>query len=142
MAKRLLRLPEVLAKTGDTTTAWYDKVRRKVAPGSVPIGPRAVAWVEAEIDQYIDGLISARDSRLEPRTGGPGRRGQHGRRIRRGPLQDEAANTPPIPEGRGATVGSGGPLNPIANRSSHNNQPKDHSAERVRPQGQNPLEHA
>jgi hypothetical protein len=43
---------------------------------------------------------------------------------------------PLIPESREATAANGGPSNLIADRSSHNNQPKDHSAERVRPQGQ------
>lgn len=73
MAPRLLRLPAVLEKTGDSQTVWYGKVKDKIAPQPIPTGPRTVAWIESEIDDYIERLIAARHDR--PRLpGGPGRR--------------------------------------------------------------------
>jgi prophage regulatory protein len=61
--KRLLRLPEVLARTGMKQSQWFDAVARGVVPKPVhPLpGGRAVAWVESEIDALIDARIAERD---------------------------------------------------------------------------------
>jgi prophage regulatory protein len=53
MAERLLRLPEVRARTGlGRTTLW----RRELA-GDFPrrrrLGPSAVAWLESEVEAWI-----------------------------------------------------------------------------------------
>lgn len=53
---RLIRLPEVLARTGlCRQTIW-----RMECDGQFPprrrIGARAVAWVEAEVDAWVDSL--------------------------------------------------------------------------------------
>ena len=71
MAKRLLRLPEVREKTGETTATIYHSVKHGSFPAPVPLGPHRVAWVEQEIDNWIDGRIRAR-KRAPPRRGGPG----------------------------------------------------------------------
>jgi prophage regulatory protein len=58
----LIRLPEVLRRTGESRTQWYRKVQMGVAPKPVPLGLRAVAWVEREVDDYNATKIAKRDA--------------------------------------------------------------------------------
>ena len=58
--KRLLRLRAVLEKTGETITAVYSGMREGTFPKTVPLGTRRVAWVEEEIDEWIEARIAAR----------------------------------------------------------------------------------
>ena len=70
--KRFIRLPEVLSRTGYGRTTIYRKMEEGTFPRSVklggpPIDPnvfdsRAVAWIEDEVDQWIDSRIDERDS--------------------------------------------------------------------------------
>ena len=72
--KRLIRLPEVLSRTGYGRTTIYRKMEdgsfpRSVKLGGPPIDPnvfdsRAVAWIEYEIEQWIESRIEERDSSL------------------------------------------------------------------------------
>jgi prophage regulatory protein len=64
MKKRLIRLPEVLNKTGFTQSGLYDKMARKEFPKPVPIGRYAVAWLESEVDSWIEERIEARESQV------------------------------------------------------------------------------
>lgn len=52
---RLIRLREVVAKTGLSRSAIYAavKVGRFPAPLSIMPGGRASAWVEAEVDTFL-----------------------------------------------------------------------------------------
>ena len=69
--KRFIRLPEVLSRTGYGRTSIYRKMEEGTFPRSVklggpPIDPnvfdsRAVAWIEDEVDQWIDSRIEDRD---------------------------------------------------------------------------------
>ena len=69
--KRFIRLPEVLTRTGYGRTTIYRKMEdgsfpRSVKLGGPPIDPnifdtRAVAWIEDEVDQWIDSRIEDRD---------------------------------------------------------------------------------
>ena len=70
--KRFIRLPEVLSRTGYGRTSIYRKMEegtfpRSVKLGSPPIDPRvfdsrAVAWIEDEVEQWIESRIEERDS--------------------------------------------------------------------------------
>ena len=70
--KRFIRLPEVLPRTGYGRTTIYRKMEegsfpRSVKLGGPPIDPnvfdsRAIAWIEYEIDQWIESRIEERDS--------------------------------------------------------------------------------
>jgi prophage regulatory protein len=60
--KRIIRLPEVLAKTGHAQSTWYEGVKNGTHPKPVPIGKYAVGWVEDEVDAWIEARIEARDS--------------------------------------------------------------------------------
>jgi prophage regulatory protein len=62
--RRLIRLPEVLSKTGGSRTAIYAGVEQGTFPSPVKIGrTRAIAWVEDEVDAWIEAQIEARDGR-------------------------------------------------------------------------------
>ena len=70
--KRFIRLPEVLSRTGYGRTSIYRKMEDGSFPNSVkldgpPIDPnvfdsRAVAWIEEEVDQWVEDRIEDRDS--------------------------------------------------------------------------------
>jgi prophage regulatory protein len=70
--KRFIRLPEVLSRTGYGRTSIYRKMEEGTFPRSVklggpPIDPnvfdsRAVAWIEGEVEQWIEFRIEERDS--------------------------------------------------------------------------------
>ena len=63
--KRLLRLPAVEAKTGLKHSAIYEGIKEGDFPRQVQLGPKAVAWLEAEIDAWIDRRIAKRDGTPE-----------------------------------------------------------------------------
>ena len=73
--KRLIRLPEVLSRTGYGRTTIYRKMEDGSFPSSVkldgrpPKNPeafdsRAIAWIEDEVEQWIKSRIEERDSSL------------------------------------------------------------------------------
>ena len=59
--KRLIRVPEVLRRVGFSRTTMYELIKEGRFPDKVIIGERAVAFVESEIDAWIENTIS--DSR-------------------------------------------------------------------------------
>jgi prophage regulatory protein len=59
----MLRLPEVIARTGKARTSIYEGVERGDFPAPVALGPRSVGWVEDEIDSWLDHRIAERDAR-------------------------------------------------------------------------------
>ena len=69
--KRFIRLPEVLSRTGYGRTTIYRKMEDGSFPSSVklggpPIDPRvfdsrAVAWIEDEVEQWIESRIDECD---------------------------------------------------------------------------------
>jgi prophage regulatory protein len=58
---RLIRLPEVKRKTGLGSTAIYKFQKDGGFPKSIKITPRAVAWIEREVDEWIEKRITKRD---------------------------------------------------------------------------------
>ena len=72
--KIFIRLPEVLSRTGYGRATIYRKMKDGSFPRSVklegpPIDPeafdcRAVAWIEDEVEQWIESRIDERDSSL------------------------------------------------------------------------------
>ena len=60
--KRLIRRSEVEKITGLTTSRLYEMMKAKEFPKAVPIGPFAVAWVESEVDQWVNARIEARET--------------------------------------------------------------------------------
>ena len=70
--KRFIRLPEVLSRTGYGRTSIYRKMEDGSFPRSVKLGGpledsntfdcRAVAWIEDEVDQWVEDRIEDRDT--------------------------------------------------------------------------------
>lgn len=64
MALKLLRLPEVKARTGLCRTGIYNKIAAGEFPAQIKLGSgpntRSSAWLESEIDQWIASLASKR----------------------------------------------------------------------------------
>lgn len=59
---KLIRLPEMLARTGLSRTRAYEAIRAGNFPAPVKIGPRAVGWVAEEIDCWISERVACRES--------------------------------------------------------------------------------
>ena len=55
MAIRILRLPEVQARTGLSRSSIYLRLSNidDAFPKSVSLGARAVGWVESEIEDFL-----------------------------------------------------------------------------------------
>jgi prophage regulatory protein len=62
VANRLIRLPEVLRKTGLKQSTCYAEIKNGTFPKPVPLGVYAVAWIEDEVDAWVEKRIEARDS--------------------------------------------------------------------------------
>ena len=68
--KRFIRLPEVMSRTGYGRTSIYRKMDDGSFPKSLKLGgppkdlnefdSRAIAWIEEEVDQWIESRIEAR----------------------------------------------------------------------------------
>lgn len=62
LGNRLLRRREVEQKTGKSRAAIYADIRAGTFPEPVPIGINSVAWLEAEIDQWIADRLAERNA--------------------------------------------------------------------------------
>ena len=58
---RLIRLPEVEKRTGLRKSTVYEYIARNKFPKPVQLGAKAVAWVEAEVNEWINKRIQQRD---------------------------------------------------------------------------------
>ncbi len=56
---RIVRLPEVMARTGLSRSTIYVRVGKGSFPKSVQLGARAVGWIEEEVDEWIRQQIAA-----------------------------------------------------------------------------------
>lgn len=55
---RLIRMPEVLSKTGFKKSWVYLLISSNSFPKPIKIGARAIAFVEAEIDEWVEERIN------------------------------------------------------------------------------------
>ncbi|EGI4262278.1 AlpA family transcriptional regulator [Escherichia coli] len=70
MKKSLIRLSEVLKRTGYSKAWVYALMSRGQFPQSVKIGARAIAFIESEIDDWIDQRIAeSRSNKEQKQTG-------------------------------------------------------------------------
>ncbi|CAO97477.1 helix-turn-helix transcriptional regulator [Erwinia tasmaniensis] len=61
MSQNLIRMPEVLRRIG-LGKAWvYKLISQGIFPKPVKIGSRSIAFVESEIDAWINQRIAERD---------------------------------------------------------------------------------
>ena len=63
MTTRMLRLPEVMARTGLSRSTIYSRIPEDIFPAQIQLGGRTVAWVEEDIECRLQARIA--DSRHE-----------------------------------------------------------------------------
>ena len=56
-ALAILRLKQVKARTGLSRSTIYLRVSEGTFPRSIALGPRAVGWIEAEIEGWLQARI-------------------------------------------------------------------------------------
>lgn len=59
MAEKLLRRPEVEAITGLSRASIYARMAKGDFPRPMRLGPRAVAWRDSDVQEWIDSLNPA-----------------------------------------------------------------------------------
>ncbi|WP_439147281.1 AlpA family transcriptional regulator [Vibrio sp.] len=57
---RFLKLKEVMQKTALSRSAIYRKMNDDEFPKSISLGERAVAWVEKEVDEWMEECLARR----------------------------------------------------------------------------------
>lgn len=57
---RFLKLKEVMQKTALSRSAIYRKMNDGEFPKSISLGDRAVAWVEGEVDEWMEECLMGR----------------------------------------------------------------------------------
>lgn len=57
MATKILRLPEVIARTGMSRSTIYLRIQSGHFPKPVSLGPRMVGWPESQIEEHLCALI-------------------------------------------------------------------------------------
>lgn len=55
---RILRRPEVELRTGLSRSAIYALMARKQFPPAIPLTAKAVGWLEASIDRWINDRVN------------------------------------------------------------------------------------
>ena len=63
----ILRRKQVEARTGLSRSTIYQYVKDGMFPKPVPLGPRAVGWLESEVSDWIAGRVKiAREGCQQP----------------------------------------------------------------------------
>ena len=63
---KFIRINDVKAATGLARSTIYKYVKQGMFPAPVPLGCRAVAWVEGEVTAWIAARIRERDQQVPP----------------------------------------------------------------------------
>ena len=103
--KRILRRPVVESKTGLKHSEIYERIKKLTFPRPVPLGPKAVGWLEEEIDQWIDQRTAERDARVERVNPAPAASAAAARTEAAGELEDP--NTMKLKTRRDLTTAAG-----------------------------------
>jgi prophage regulatory protein len=102
---RFLRREEVLARTGLSKSDLYARVSIGTFPQPYDIGKRAVAWLEAEIDQWIrDTVAAAKNNPAAARRKADAKERWRRRKVKA--AEESAAKAPPQETG---SPGGGAP---------------------------------
>ena len=66
MATKILRLPDVQARTGLSRSTIYLRISNQKFPKPIALGGRAVGWLESEIESWIEEqVVLSRGSTVE-----------------------------------------------------------------------------
>lgn len=60
MSIRLLRLPEVMSRTGKSKSQTYDEIKRGLFPAPVANSARCSAWPDSEVDSINAARIAGK----------------------------------------------------------------------------------
>ena len=60
--KNFIRLPEVINRIGYKRTSIYEQISEGTFPAPIKLGPRAVAWVSEEIEEWMDARVAERNA--------------------------------------------------------------------------------
>lgn len=61
MYNKILKLPAVIEITGKCRSGIYQGIAEGTFPKPINLGPRAVGWLESEIDEWFSTKIQERD---------------------------------------------------------------------------------
>jgi prophage regulatory protein len=67
MTLSFLRLSTVRARTGLSRSTLYRRISEGSFPAPIPLGGRSIGWLDADINEWINGQLRARDA-LAART--------------------------------------------------------------------------
>ncbi len=56
MSKKMLRVPEVMARTGFSRVTIWRRVRDGIFPAPVELGANMIGWTEESIEEFIEAL--------------------------------------------------------------------------------------
>jgi len=59
MSNRIIRLSEVISKTGLSRSSIYERLKTNNFPQSIKLTNHAVGWIETEVDDWIAQRIAA-----------------------------------------------------------------------------------
>ena len=65
-ALRFIRLPQVIDRTGLCRSTIYNRIADGKFPAPVPLGGRAVGWVEKDVNTWVKSRIA--DSQVPPQA--------------------------------------------------------------------------
>lgn len=57
--EKILRLAEVINRTGLSRSSIYSYIKKKLFPSPVKIGERSVGWPESRIDDWVQSRINS-----------------------------------------------------------------------------------
>ncbi|ANW23713.1 AlpA family transcriptional regulator [Vibrio coralliilyticus] len=58
MSHKIIRLPEVIRRTGLSRSTIYLHMSKGFFPKSVSLGERAIGWAETDVEQWLDERIA------------------------------------------------------------------------------------
>ncbi|OAT21119.1 AlpA family transcriptional regulator [Buttiauxella noackiae ATCC 51607] len=58
MSKRLMKMPEVMHRTGNGKSWIYRLISQGRFPKPIKIGSRSIAFIESEVDEWINQRIA------------------------------------------------------------------------------------
>jgi len=60
----IIRLPQVIQKTGLSRSSIYSATADKAFPAQLKLTQRSSGWLESEVDQWISDRVADRDSEV------------------------------------------------------------------------------
>ena len=60
--RRFIKLPKVKDYTSLSTSEIYRRIAAGTFPAQVTLGPKSVAWIEAEVIAFCDALAAQREA--------------------------------------------------------------------------------